>query len=445
VSTAPSDVVYHRRRPVLGDRLASLQKTPQYATNRIEQWLLLATVALFPMQEQIAVGGFSVMYLLFAAQAAYVIAKCPDCFAQTWLHPLLLAVYVFLCIGFVMEMTHPGSTYTEIYRMMQTFVGGIFVASVCRDRKALQSAMYGYLIVGAFTSIILFRSSYGALSGATAIDYGEADRVRDEVFAESPLQWNLNGLAFVTAQGTGVALALALTTLSRWRRYVFLAIALGCFVATFLPMSRSGVAILLGVCASVVLSYGIGRIKTVMIAVVIGAVMLTLVPGAVFSRLSFSTEADQWGRMEGRAAVYTAFFHHLPEVVISGVGAGNFWGAWGRQSQFSSGRAVAGAHNIFFQMTIYWGLPALLGLFGIIYQAYRCLPGRYRNDPLAMGILCIAVSLLLWSLTVHNLYDKTFGLGVGLLAGAHYWIWSKPSMSARSPRRRLSTAWKQQR
>src|SRR5262249_28413066 len=140
MSTAPSDLVYNRRRPALADRIAAVQKTQQYGTNRIEQWLLLATVALFPMQEQIAVGGFSIMYLLFAAQAAYVISKRPECFARTWLHPLLLSVYVFLGIGFVMEMTHPGSSYTEIYRMIQTFVGGIFVASVCRDRKALQSA-----------------------------------------------------------------------------------------------------------------------------------------------------------------------------------------------------------------------------------------------------------------------------------------------------------------
>src|SRR5262249_5408913 len=153
-------------------------------------------------------------------------------------------------------------------------------------------------------------------------------------FSETPLGGNLNGLAFVTAQGTGVALALALTTLSQWRRYLYFGIALTCFVASFLPMSRSGVAIVLGVCGGGVLSYGIRRIKAVLIAVVIGAVILPVVPGAVWSRLSFSNEVDQWGRMEGRAAVYTAFFHHLPEFIVSGVGAGNFWGEWGHKSEY---------------------------------------------------------------------------------------------------------------
>src|SRR5207253_3170113 len=144
-----------------------------YATNRVEQILLLATVALFPMQEQIpSVAGFSVMYMMFAAQAVYIMAKRPECIAQVWLHPLLLAVFTFLCIGFVMEMFHPSSNYTEIYRMLQTFGGAIFVASVCRDRSALRWAMYGYLVIGAFTSVALLRSSYGTLSGATAFDYG---------------------------------------------------------------------------------------------------------------------------------------------------------------------------------------------------------------------------------------------------------------------------------
>src|SRR5436190_83657 len=86
------------------------------------------------------------------------------------LSSLLLAVYTFLCIGFVMEMFHPSSNYSEIYRMLQTFAGAVFIASVCRDRSALRWAMYGYLVIGAFTSIALLRSSYGNLSGATAFD-----------------------------------------------------------------------------------------------------------------------------------------------------------------------------------------------------------------------------------------------------------------------------------
>jgi hypothetical protein len=188
----------------------------------VEQLLILATVALLPLQEYVpAVGGFSVMYILFAAQAGYLIAKRPDCLAQTWLHPLLLAVYIFLMIGFLMEFTHVESDYDEIFRMLQTFTGSIFLASLCRDRKAMRMAMYGYIGAGLLFAVNLLLNSYGALSGSTAVDYGEAERVRAAVFEQNPLQYNLNGMAFFTAQGASVALALALTSRGAARNIFF--------------------------------------------------------------------------------------------------------------------------------------------------------------------------------------------------------------------------------
>jgi hypothetical protein len=285
-------------------------------------------------------------------------------------------------------------------------------------------AMYGYIAAGLLFAVNLLLNSYGALSGATAVDYGEAERVRAAVFEENPLQYNLNGMAFFTAQGAGVALALALTSRSRRSQYFFFGAAFICFLATFLPMSRSGIAILVGVCASVVLKYGLGRIKTLLIVILGAAVLVVLVPPAVWQRLAFSTEIQSSGNMEGRAAVYTAFFHHLPEFAITGVGVGNYFGPWGNQSQYGNGKGrVSGAHNVFFQMLIYWGLPALLGLMAIIWQAYRCLPRRYNDDGLAIGLLCVSVSLLFWSLTVHNLYAKEFSMGIGLLVAGRKWVW----------------------
>lgn len=401
-----------------------------YATDRVEQVLIILTVALLPLQEYVpAFGGFSIMYLLFAAQAGYVLSKRPECVQKTWLHPLFLAVYVFILIGWVMEFIRLNPYYDEVSRMLQTFAGGIFLASICRDRNAMRMAMYGYLASGMLFALNLLFNSYGTLSSAGAVDYGEADRVRAAVFEDNPLQYNLNGMAFLTAQGAGVALAMALTTRARLSQCFYYGVALLCFVATFLPMSRSGIGILMGICASVVLKYGIGRIKTLLIGILAVAVLVVAVPPAVWSRFTFSTEVNETtGKMEGRAQVYTAFFHHFSEFAVSGVGQGNFVGAWGNASMYGNGRGkVSGAHNVFFQMMIYWGFPALVGLLGIIWQAYCALPGRYSNDGLAIGVLVVAVSLLFWSFTVHNLYAKEFGMGVGLLVAGRVWIWPEPS------------------
>jgi hypothetical protein len=396
----------------------------------------MAAVSIMPLEAWLPqIGGFGIMYLLFAVQAAYLFSQRPECVRRVWQHPVFVTVYIFLSFGYLREFGHSNSDYYEIFRILQNFVGAVFLASLCRDRKALQSAMYGYLIVGVYTSYVLFGSSYSALSGATAFDYGDGDRLRAQVFEENPLETNLNALAFFAAQGAGVAMALALTCTSTFRRYAFLGVGLACIVGSFLPMSRGGVIILAGICATVMLGYGLNRGKTIAVGLLLVAALAIWVPKAVFSRLAFSTETDEYGRMEGRAALYTAFFHHLPEVALTGVGRGNFWGQWGKQSSYGNSKGlVSGAHNIFFQLTLYWGLPAAFGLLAICWQAYRCLPGRYGDDGLAIAILCIGVSLLLWSMQVHNLYDKAFALGLGLLVGAHRWIWS-PAPAVPMPQR----------
>ena len=423
--------VGRRRIPPRRSRPSVLQRTrPQMTTNRLEQALIMAPIILLPVESALPhFAGFSLMYLMFVVQAGYVISKRPEYLSKIWNHPLLVTVYLFLGVSYLMESSHTNSDYYEIFRMLQNVFGSVFLACLCRDRSALRTVMYAYVIIGIYTSTVLFRTSYGALSTATAFDYGEADRLRAQVFEENPLEANLNALAFATAQATGVALALALTTRSSWARYLLLGSAMWCFVATFLPMSRSGVVILAGVCASVVYGYGITRFKTLAIGIVIAAAMLIWVPHAVLSRLTFSTEVDQFGRMEGRAAVYTAFFHHLPEFVLSGIGRGNFWGEWGKQSLYGNDRGqISGAHNAYFQMTIYWGLPALFALIAVLCQAYRSLPGRYGDDGLAIAVLSITVCLFVWSLTVHNLYAKEFSIGIGLLAGSQRWIWSRPNL-----------------
>jgi hypothetical protein len=420
------------RIPVFQSRSATDRGTrPQCPTNRVEHALIFATIILVPLQNQgidgIGIPGVSYVYLLFVAQAAYIIGKRADCLAKTWQHSLLLSVYIFIGVGYLLEGIHPFSDYGEIYRMVQSFAGSILLASLCRDRRALRIAMYGYLFTAIYTSKAIL-GTYGTLSSATALDYGEGDRLRNAAFDDLSIDYNLNTLACIAAQGAGIAFAFGLTARSRWYSYLFLGLGLAFSVATFLTMSRSGVVTLAAVGAAVVLAYGVNRSRTIVIGLVVGLTTAAFVPHAVLSRMSFSTEVDEHGRMEGRAAVYTAFFHHLPDFIPTGIGRGNFWTAWGKNSEYGNSKGiVSGAHNVFFQMMIYWGLPALFGLFAIVWQGYRCLPGRYGDDGLAIALVAVAISLLLMALTVHNFYAKEFAIGIGLLVGAHRWIWSRPA------------------
>ena len=397
----------------------------------------MATIVLLPLQDHLpSVAGFSIMFIIFGVLATYVVMRRPGMLDKVWLHPVFRAAYVFLCLSFFMESLNPASSYTEILRTGQMIAGAAMIASLCRDRQALRAGLYGYIVAGIWLSVLLFLTSYGVLRGVTATNFSDASMIRAKAFDNMPLHANLNGMAFVSAQGAVAALAFALNASSALRRNLFFGIALFCIIAAFLPLSRGGTVILIVSCATVMFASGLTRGKTILLAGVIIAGVMIWVPDAVWSRMTFSTQAHE-GKMEGRARVYTAAVQHLPEYVLTGVGVGNFWGPWGKRSSFAGSYGeVIGAHNCFIQVTIYWGLAGFLVLIAVIWQAYRYFPTQCGNDVLATSLLGIAVSLLLDMLVSHNLSAKEFSLGLGFLVGAYHWIWPTGIVQSASSERK---------
>jgi hypothetical protein len=399
----------------------------------------MAAVILLPLQEQIpTVGGFSIMWIFFAVMSTHILLHNSGALAKTWTQPVFLAAYTFFLIAVLTESLHSNADYIELFSIAQMIGGAVIVASLCRDREALRFSLYGYICAGVWMAVLLFLTSYGMLAGATADNFQEASRIRLQALNENPLEANANAMAFVAAQGSVVALVFALKCKSSRSLILFSGVTLFCFTATFLPLSRSGVVTVFITSAIVMFACG-NRAQTVLLAILIAVGTLIWVPTVVWQRMSFSTEVDSTGRMEGRAAVYTAAVEELSEHFVTGVGSGNFWGLWGRSSGFSSRRGqVYGAHNIFFQTAIYWGLPGVLALIAMIWQVYRCVPVPQQagKDVLTLCLLAIASSLLFLSLVIHNLYAKEFSLGLGLLVGARRWIWPKIIVPKSSHQRR---------
>jgi O-Antigen ligase len=419
-------------RAIVAKRL----KTPiQYPTTRVEQILLMMTVVLLPLQTHIPpIAGFSIMYIMFIILAGYIVFCRPYILAKTWPQPLFLAAYVMLIMASLIELSHPYPDIPEIVRVGQIFIGGMIIAALCRDRRAFQTAVYGYLIAGLSMATLLFLTLYGGLRGAVATDFREATLLRHRVFEENPLEANQNYMAFVTAQGALVALVLALTAKSTNRRVLFSGIALFCFVAAFLPLSRSGIVIVIATSAVVLVAYGIKRMWTLMLAAMLGIGMLIWVPEAVYSRMAFSTETNH-GKMEARARLMMAAIDHFPEYALDGVGRGNFWGPWGRQSNFTKASGeLRGPHNWYIAAAVYWGVIGFLTLSIVVYQAYRCLPRRCGANSLSLCLLGIAVSLFLYTFVTHVLANKVFSLGFGLLVAARLWLWPQGIVQTASNR-----------
>jgi hypothetical protein len=304
----------------------------------------------------------------------------------------------------------------------------------------LRASIYAFLIAGVLVSILLLLTTYGALRDVTATDFSAANRVRKDIFADSEMGGNV--LPVFASQGAAVALALAFMARSPLRRNLFLGIILFCAVAVFLPMSRGAIVILGASCATVMFAYGVRHARVIFIAAVLAVGVLIWVPEAVFARLTFTNELYE-GEGGTRRWVYKAAIEHLPEYIITGVGAGNFKGPWGEQTRFYKAQygVVYGAHNAFIQVTIFWGVTALVMLIVVVYLAYRCLPRGGGRDVLVLCLYGIAVGLLLEMMLSHVLTNKQYSLALGLLVGGHRWIWPKSIiLAARRGQRHRSPA-----
>lgn len=390
--------------------------------------LLFASIVMLPLQDYFPqVAGMSISFLIFAALAAYVIVNCPRNLGTVWYHPVFIAAYLFIGVSILLESVSPLSRYSDIFRFGQMIVGAVSIAALCKDRSMLAAGLYGYIATAFWVAVVLYMTSYGTLQGSAASDFQEASNVRDQVFGEKPVRANLDGLAFTCAQGAIIAFALSLFERLKHLRLLLLGIVAFCLIASFLPMSRGAAVVCFASLAAVSFAYGARYGKLLIMACVLGMAMYTVVPDAVWSRMMFSTEVGESGKMESRAQLYTTALNRLPEYIMAGVGAGNFFQQWGYKKWYT--KKIGGvtvpiaAHNTPLAITVYWGVIGLSIFMWFIWCVYRSIPVGCGRDELSLALIGIIISLGLWMMQIHNFYDKQFALGIGMLVGARQWIW----------------------
>ena len=416
------------RRDPLGHRAMPKQRNQSghamvQRTTGLEFLLLIVIIALLPLEENIpTVAGLSFSWILFGIAAIYVAFNRIGELTVVASCPVAVTLYLFMLTATLVESVHVDPRYEVIGRIGQMIAGAIIVAAICRDRRALKASVSGFLISGIWLSVLLMLTVYGQVSSTQAADFEAATELRADAYSNAVLQLNLNTMAFIASQGAAISLAMALTM--RWfpARLLFLAATLLCTVAAFLPFSRSGIIIVCATCGAIAVRCPGQRFLGLVLAAMLGGGVLLLLPSAIMSRMTFTMERSN--KMEGRARVYTAVIDHFPEYALIGVGSGNFWGSWGSGSMFCTGdigTGILGAHNCFFQTTIYWGIPGLLSFLAVVWQAYRCMPRVRPNDALTLALMAIAFSTFLFLFVMHELYSKSLSLGLGLLIGARCW------------------------
>lgn len=395
-----------------------------FSTTPVERFMLFATVLILPLEEHIpSVAGFSSLFFMFAMLAAYVAINRLQCLDRIWMHPVFVAAYLFIGFSAALEFASPSSSYGKIASFALMIGGALLVASLCRDRAALKVFLYGYIGASLWLGLLIFLTTYGGLSGASATDFHEASKIRKQAFSDNPIQANLNSMAFDCAEGAIVALAFALGTASVRVRAFFAAIGIFCLVAAFLPMSRGAVIAILVSCGAMLKANGIRHVRVWVLVAVTAISAVILVPDAVWERMVVMKEGNS---IEKRESFYVSAWEYVEDYIFMGVGAGNYFNKWGFEHGFAyplaSEYRLFVVHNAFLQLLIFWGVISLLLYLAIIWLAYRCLPRTYGNDVLVLSMLGIAVSLLMLMPFSSNISSKGFSLGLGMLVAYQRWL-----------------------
>ena len=399
-------------------------------TTPFERWLLFFGIVLLPLQDHLpAVGGFSVMFIVFAFIGLYAALFRIKFLVRTAAQPIFGILYLLLAVALVMELTQTPSSLFEFRRLGLMVFGAIILASLCRDRRALQLGIYSFIISGLLMAFNLLLTVYEPLRLIQVSSYAEASQLQAQASQEDLLRMDMNKMALVIAQGAVVALVLALAKKGRWWLLLFTIVSA---VGVTLTMSRGGLVILILTTLYILTLKGRIRRRTFGVLLVSLLVLSYLVPDTALKRIEFT----DWNFLadphpSGRAKIYQAAVEHFPDYALYGVGSGNFWGPWGMGSWFRKGTAVQGTHSYFLQVWVYWGLLAELVLVWALFKVRKLLPRTDDEDGVKIGLRAIAVSTFLYMFFSHVLSDKSFSITLGLLVGSSLWVFRSPEPAPR--------------
>ena len=383
-------------------------------------WMLVALlIVLIPIEEQVTIFGFSLTKLSIIPLIAATLKIGAERFGMVWRQPVFLVSYAFILWAALNEtLLHPHSDLEFVYRSLQMFAFAMLIAVALRTRIDRRRVLQTIAAVSSILAIYLVGNFYNSVDIGAA-GFEAASQIRSAAFQEMALEENLNKLGWTVAMGSIVAFAGLLSSRHKWQKVAWGAVYVLCFVGATIPLSR-GAALAVVIASAFMMGKMLlkGRqLAIVIVALAVFTAAAWLVPGAMVSRLTSSTDNEK--NVEARKQLYIAAYESFPEYWIVGVGAGNYWESWGRQHGF--GRVSSGwvevlrPHNSFLAAWVYYGLPgvSLLGLICFLAgRQYKRARGDSTEKLAVLGLLIIAI---LWLGATHVLYNKEFGLILGLL------------------------------
>ena len=397
--------------------------------------MLACTTALVPRLDHLRLeglqffGDFSLSWVYFACLAAYVVLRQPR--VELLKQPLVISAAAFLAFCAFYESVLPFSRLDDLVRFGQSILGGILIASLCTDRMAMKSALFGLLAGGLWFSIDVYNSSYDLLNQAAVGSFAEASSLRVQTMDALTIAANLNRIGFLCAEGAIVAISFALFAQTLHRRILFLGLSIPCLLGTFLVQSRSAVITVVIACSLLVIVHRGRKVYVLAGSIVVAGLLLLIIPSSALGRFAAASKTQYGESQDARFRLYHAAWKTFPKYAFTGVGAGGFRAIWGVRNGFETGGKLLGAHNSYLQVLINWGILGFALFVTFLWCAWRCLPSHRWSEPCPLALFGLTVAMLIRLAFAHDFYVKDLGLLAGLLLGSGTWLW--PRLKHHSP------------
>ena len=403
----------------------SNQATDAFRSNRVDRILIFILVFSIYFESNLPlIYGASTPFLLFGLTLFYLAVTRLKTLIRLFSGKYFLISISFAIICIFMETLHPFPSYDFISRFVNMIIGMFCIVALCRDRMALDIALFTFILASAVQSFLIITGTAPLMQNINAVGFSDASQARLMAFEEFYLRGNLNDISYFSSIGSIIGIIWAYYEKVAWKKWLLVALTFPSILGVFLPASRTGAVIFF---ASFLLFIYKSKIKFKKWALAIPTLLILLaftVPDMVWVRLGSLIRITELQEEDSRTKVYIAVLKNVNQYFITGVGSGNYWHGWavnaGITNRFTTDVAMA-AHNAFFQVWIYWGLPALIAFLYLmsIYRdaIVRDVAGDRRRTCIYIFIMIIPMIFLFY----HSFYHKSFSIGLGLLLSARYW------------------------
>ena len=335
-----------------------------------------------------------------------------------------MAIVFFVMVCLLMESIHNYPDYVYIFRFLNMSIGMFCIAVLCRDKEAFDVTIYSFIFCSAGHSLYMMVGPMNFLRSLSARGFDEASKARIQAFEHFTIHDHLNDISIFSGLGALLGIIAWFYEKNKVRKWILVALIVLAMIGIFLPASRTGALVFFVSLSIFVYKSKIKLKKWVLPALIFGALLFLVVPEVVWVRIASVGRISELREVDSRAKMYTAILNILQQYMLTGVGCGYYWKQWAVDNGLTNIMDIyepLAPHNAFFQVWIYWGLPAFLTFIYVMYVFSRALDKNIINHRQKASLYIFILMIPIVFMFYPRFYHKAFSVGIGMMLAARFW------------------------